>query len=91
MRHIKKIFAAIFLLFIRNDLISQTIIGSIGNNGGSPNFMLSYTLGETFTNTLPNNTITFTNGFQQPDIIMGFIDGFTRTPKGYIIKNVSIK
>jgi hypothetical protein len=87
----KKLVKIFLIVFVYSKLNAQTVIGSCGSKGGSPNFMLSYALGETFSSTLTTSGLTVTTGFQQPENQTGFVAGAFKTAKGFSIENVFLK
>ena len=87
----KKVFLALFmlvpyLLFSQN--YSPSVISSLGNQGNTSNYYISYTIGQLNTTSGGNQSILITQGFQQsfarsmvtetPVICMVSIDTFTQ-------------
>lgn len=67
--------------------ISRSVLPSYGGNYTDSNLQVSYTIGETFTQTLSTNDIIATQGFQQPDSLSPIALHLTFFIQGYYINN----
>ena len=67
--------------------ISRSVLPSHGGNYTDSNLQVSYTIGETFTQTLSTNDVIATQGFQQPDSLSPIALHLTFFIQGYYINN----
>ena len=69
--------------------MSPSVIASTGGVGNAAGFLVSYTVGETFFQTLQSSQQVISQGFQQPEGLSA-IKGRLRTPNGDSIPNVTL-
>ena len=62
-----------FILNIQAQQIERQVIATAGGYDSTANLSVSWTIGEPFTQTLTGDSITITQGFQQPSIIISEI------------------
>lgn len=50
--------------------VERLMVGTVGAYNGTAGFQVHYSIGEVFVNTLESGALTFTQGFQQPNLLV---------------------